>query len=104
MAAGSLWIFSGRAAAEASPENATISVGLSRGEGERVIEVANPGRLSETVLERFFEKYFTHGKDRGTGLGAYAIRIMTEVQGGRATVENAPGDRVLLRVFLPERE
>ena len=47
-----------------------------------VAAIANKGAVPESVRERFFEKYATAGKARGTGLGTYSARLIALSHGG----------------------
>ena len=69
-------------ALEASPPKSTVLVNLISGKDYR-IEIRNKGAVPMQIRERFFEKYVTHGKHQGTGLGTYSAKMMIEAQGGR---------------------
>jgi signal transduction histidine kinase/DNA-binding response OmpR family regulator len=73
-------------ALEASPEGEEVRVSLrktSDGNGDAVaLDIHNAGEVPQEVSERFFEKYATHGKVGGNGLGAYSARLMARVQRG----------------------
>lgn len=73
-------------ALEASPDGGTVRVTLRRisdANGEVVgLDVHNAGQVPEEVRDRFFEKYATHGKSGGNGLGCYSARLMARVQRG----------------------
>jgi CheY-like chemotaxis protein len=73
-------------ALEAAPQGSAVRVRLASVEdanGDCVeLEVHNAGQVPPEVRERFFEKYATHGKEGGTGLGAYSARLMARVQRG----------------------
>jgi signal transduction histidine kinase/DNA-binding NarL/FixJ family response regulator len=73
-------------ALEAAPQGGAVHVRLASVEdrnGDCIeLEVHNAGQVPPEVRERFFEKYATHGKEGGTGLGAYSARLMARVQRG----------------------
>ena len=69
-------------ALEASPEGGEVRIELSRGPEEVRIAVQNQGAVPLDVRERFFEKYATSGKTRGTGLGTYSARLIAQAHGG----------------------
>lgn len=71
-----------RNAAEASPNDAAVSVELSRDGGRAVIDVHNQGIVPEKVRDHFFEPYTTYGKPKGTGLGTYSARLAATAHGG----------------------
>lgn len=90
-------------ALEASPEGGVVRVTLRRasdGDGDAVeLDVHNAGQVPEEVRDRFFEKYATHGKDGGTGLGAYSARLMARVQRGSLRMASgADGTTLALRL------
>lgn len=66
-----------------------------------VLSVHNPGVVPGDVLPKFFEKYVSYGKPRGLGLGAYAVKLMTEVQGGTVSLESCEQRGTTVRVELP---
>ncbi len=88
-------------AVEASPDGGTVSV-LLRAEGERVaLEVHNAGVVPASVRGRFFEKYATHGKAGGAGLGAYSARLMSHVQQGELEMRTSQDAGTTLALTLP---
>ncbi|MFL6631790.1 MAG: response regulator [Massilia sp.] len=87
-------------AAEAAPPGGTIKVDVAPGPGSLHVVIDNEGEVPLTMRGRFFDKYATAGKQGGTGLGTYSIRLMAEVQGGDATVESGDG-HTRLTVTLP---
>ncbi|MCB2187477.1 MAG: PAS domain-containing protein [Deltaproteobacteria bacterium] len=78
-------------ALEASPPGGSLSVQLCRGEACRVT-VRNQGEVPEPVRDKFFEKYATHGKKGGTGLGTYSARLIAETQGGSISMTTGQGE------------
>lgn len=81
-----------RNALEAGPEGGVVTLRLAGG-GRCALEIHNQGLVPEAVRGRFFERFATHGKPEGTGLGAYAARLMARAMGGDVTLStpNAPG-------------
>jgi signal transduction histidine kinase len=69
-------------AVEASPDGATVAIDMRREGACAVAAIANKGAVPESVRERFFEKYATAGKARGTGLGTYSARLIALSHGG----------------------
>ena len=57
--------------------------------------------MPSQIRERLFEKYVTHGKSTGTGLGTYSAKLIAESHGGGialdASVEGETGITVKLR-------
>jgi signal transduction histidine kinase/DNA-binding response OmpR family regulator len=92
-------------ALEASPEGAEVQVTLrkaSDGNGDAVaVDIRNAGEVPTEVRDRFFEKYATHGKPGGHGLGAYSARLMARVQRGSLRMASGPeGTTLSLRLPL----
>jgi len=87
-------------AVEASPAGGTVSVRLTR-EGETVrVAIANQGEVPQSIRDRFFEKYVTAGKPKGTGLGAYSARRVALAHGGDIIMQTGEGETILT-VSLP---
>ncbi len=92
-------------ALEASPDGAEVRVRLRRvsdGNGDAVaLDIHNVGEVPVEIREHFFDKYATHGKPGGTGLGAYSARLMARVQRGSLRMNSGPkGTTLSLRLPL----
>jgi DNA-binding response OmpR family regulator len=88
-------------ALEASPEGGAVAVELARGaEGVRV-RVKNQGAVPVDMRERFFEKYATSGKTRGTGLGTYSARLIARAHAGDITMTTDESAGTEVTVTLP---
>ena len=70
-----------RNAKEASPKGGIVDICLAAGE-TITLSVQNQGIVDSEIRDRFFEKYVTSGKPKGTGLGTYSARLIAEVHGG----------------------
>ena len=57
---------------------------------------------SNTFRENFFEKYATHGKAGGTGLGNYSARLIAETQNGSIDMQSSEIDGTSVIVQLPQ--
>ena len=87
---------------EASPPGATVAVDLSSARGCR-IEIRNRGAVPAEIRDRFFDKYVTRGKLKGTGIGTYSARLMVQAQGGSITMSTSDDDdATVLTVCLPK--
>lgn len=84
---------------EAAPAGSTINVRLSD-EHPLKISFSNQGAVPEAIRERFFDKYVTHGKEGGTGLGTYSARLLTQAQKGDIALQ-VEGDTTTVTVTLP---
>lgn len=90
-------------AVEASPDGAEVRVSLHRFTGVAqdavALEIHNRGEVPQAVRDEFFDKYATHGKPGGTGLGTYSARLMARVQRGElAMASDASGTLLTLRL------
>jgi signal transduction histidine kinase/ActR/RegA family two-component response regulator len=92
-------------ALEASPDGAEVNVRLRRvsdGNGDAVaLDIHNEGEVPAEIRDRFFDKYATHGKIGGTGLGAYSARLMARVQRGSLRMNSGPEEGTTLSLRLP---
>ncbi|MFP4168647.1 MAG: PAS domain S-box protein [Desulfonatronovibrionaceae bacterium] len=67
-------------AVEAAPQDTEIRIEV-RDLNPAVISVANTGAVPPEIRDSFFEKYTTHGKRSGTGLGTYSARLIAQTMG-----------------------
>lgn len=67
------------------------------------LQVADNGPgMSEDVLERIFEPYFTtKDRQKGTGLGLFVVHNVVKNHGGFIKVKSAPGQGAAFEVYLP---
>lgn len=75
-------------ALEASPEGERVAVTLVPGE-RPTVRIRNRGTVQPEIRDRFFEKYVTAGKRKGTGLGTYTARLIAEVHGGEIWLDTS---------------
>jgi len=89
-------------AAEAMNSGGEIHVTASRARDRLMISITDSGcGMSEDVLRRALEPFYTAGKEMGTGLGmAIAARIV-EGHGGAMEIESAEGKGTTVRILLP---
>ncbi len=90
-------------AVEASPVHGLISVSFVQGD-PFCICIHNQGEVPAEIRDSFFNKYVTHGKFKGTGLGAYSARVAARAHGGDITlaVDDA-SNTTTITVMLPLR-
>lgn len=69
-------------ACEAATAKSDVTVTV-KGEDPVKINIKNSGVVPAAIRERFFDKFVTHGKQGGTGLGTYSARMLTEAQNGK---------------------
>jgi signal transduction histidine kinase len=77
-----------------------IRVDLTSGD-PCVLRISNKLPVPEEVRHSFFDKYSTHGKHNGTGLGTYSARLAAEAHGGNIAMETSPESGTVVRVTLP---
>lgn len=68
-------------ACEAAPAKSQVFVTLCHGMPLR-IAIGNQGAVPLAIRERFFDKFVTHGKRGGSGLGTYSAKKLAEAQNG----------------------
>lgn len=88
-------------AVEASPKNGTISINLIDEESVKHIKITNIGFLSDSIRDKFFNKYIS-GKKNKTGLGTHSAKVMAETLRGSITVYNQEEATVTVEVSFPE--
>jgi len=88
-------------AVEASPDGSTVSLTLARKNDRATIAIRNRGAVPECVRTRFFEKYATAGKAKGTGLGTYSAKLIAKAHGGDITMRTDDAWGTEVTVFLP---
>ena len=89
-------------AVDAMPSGGTIAL-LARRQDDRVeVEIADSGvGMSDEVLARVFEPYFTTKGEKGTGLGLATVYGIVSQSGGQVAFATAPGAGTKFRIHLP---
>ncbi|MEO5349345.1 MAG: hybrid sensor histidine kinase/response regulator [Magnetococcus sp. YQC-3] len=90
-----------RNAVEASGVGDPVEISLQRN-GQTTIAIHNQGMVPSEIQEHFFDKYVTHGKRDGTGLGTYSARLMVEVQRGQIQMHTSAEEGTTVTIVLPE--
>jgi len=67
---------------ESARTRTKVSISLTLEGGDVVIKIENAGIVPLTIRERFWDKYVTHGKSEGVGVGTYSARLFARAQGG----------------------
>jgi PAS domain S-box-containing protein len=88
-------------AMEASPENATVSIELLRGDDVHRIKIHNRGAVPRDIRDKFFDKYASSGKKGGTGFGTYNAMLIAKLHHGDIKMETSEQDGTTLTVSLP---
>lgn len=88
-------------ALEASGSGQQVSIAMMNGK-IATIAIHNKRMVPKAVRDKFFEKYVTHGKRGGTGLGTYSSRLMAETQGGSVSMYTSRRDGTTVTIFLKQ--
>ncbi|MEO9340070.1 cache domain-containing protein [Mesorhizobium sp. SB112] len=68
-----------------------------------VIEIADTGvGMSEEIIAKVFDPFFTTKRREGTGLGLSISQTLVTRQGGKISLESAPGKGTTFSIWLPE--
>jgi len=86
---------------EAATDKSKVTVVLFDETPLRIV-IQNKGMVPAEIRERFFEKFVTHGKQGGTGLGTYSAKMLTEAQNGTIAMSVSEQDKqTSITVTLP---
>lgn len=89
-------------ALEASPEGASIALGLRCRDDKLVIDIADEGAgMDVEFIHGQLFRPFRSTKSDGYGIGAYQTRELLRMAGGDLEVVSAPGLGTTMRVILP---
>jgi signal transduction histidine kinase len=90
-------------AAQASPQNGTVTVKTKPVDGNVEISVIDTGvGIEPKDLESVFNPFFTTKND-GVGLGLAIVSKIVDEHDGKIVVESRPGEGSVFRVFLPAK-
>jgi two-component system sensor histidine kinase/response regulator len=87
-------------AAEASNAGDRISCELLLSDTVE-IRLHNPARVPVAIEARFFEKFVSHGKVGGTGLGTYSAKLIAEAHSGTATMQTSDETGTVVTLVFP---
>lgn len=87
-----------RNAAEASTAGDTVRIAL---DPQRGVRIHNRAAVPAEMLARFFDKYATHGKENGSGLGTYSARLIAQAHGGSIAMASSEQEGTTLTIQLP---
>ena len=90
-------------ACEAVPsDSGRIEVRLRRIAEKLEIRIADNGPgIAETVRERLFDPFVSHGKENGTGMGLTVVQKIMQDHGGDVTVEQTSAGGTTFRIDIP---
>lgn len=90
-------------AVEASPDNETVTVSIKSSQMSTEISIHNWGTVPKEIRDRFFEKYITKGKRKGTGLGTYISKMIAEAHDGLINMSSNIKQGTYVVVVFPIR-
>ncbi|WP_031481802.1 hybrid sensor histidine kinase/response regulator [Maridesulfovibrio frigidus] len=89
-------------AAEAAPNDSTIKVTMQDKDNQIVTTINNQGEVPESIKSNFFDRYATHGKKNGTGLGTYSSKLIAMASGGDLSFTSSLNHGTTLTATLPK--
>ncbi|MFE5485752.1 sensor histidine kinase [Streptomyces sp. NPDC056527] len=90
-----------------TPAGTAIRIGVGTADTHAVLEVADEGPgLAPAARDRVFDRFYRADDSRtratgGTGLGLAIAHALVTAQGGRITLDTAPGEGSTFRIELP---
>ncbi len=87
-------------AVEASAHGEVVASLLEQ-DGQAVLAVHNAVAVPPELRKRFFDKYVSHGKAHGAGLGTYSARLSALAQKGSITLDTDDHSGTTVTVRLP---
>lgn len=89
-------------ACEAAPNGSSILLSMQNDDPVG-ITIRNSGTVPVEIRDSFFEKFVTHGKTGGTGLGTYSAKLLTEAQHGEIDLQVSDDENLTtVTVSLPK--
>jgi len=85
---------------EASPQGHSVTMTLKT-EPTYTIRIHNHGAVPEDMRERFFDKYATSGKSKGTGLGTYSAKLIAQTFGGAISLDTPKQNETEITIAFP---
>ncbi|MCB1172547.1 MAG: PAS domain S-box protein [Leptospiraceae bacterium] len=88
-------------AVEAAPEGSQIQILVATAAG-LAIAIHNAGSIPAAIRDKIFGKYVTAGKQKGTGLGLYSVRLLMEAVGGQVSFTSSDSAGTTFQLQLPD--
>ena len=88
-------------AVEASVDGSVVEVTSYVLSDYSYISVTNSGIIDEKVSRKIFTKYFSYGKEHGTGLGTYSARLIAKSHGGDISFSVSSENKTIFLITLP---
>lgn len=88
-------------AVEASNSDDIVTVAIQT--DDQTISIHNSTLVPEEIQDKFFNKYVTHGKEEGTGLGTYSAKLIANAHKADITMTSTKTRGTLLTVEFSEQ-
>lgn len=94
-----------RNACDAMPDGGVINVSTKpNGDSVSIIFKDNGLGIPESIVDKIFDPFMSHGKKEGTGLGLSITKKIVEDHGGTISVESNIGEGAVFTITLPITE
>lgn len=92
-------------ACEAAPvAGGKVEIAAGEVSGRITISVADNGPgIADSIRDRLFHPFVSHGKENGTGLGLAVVQKIVQDHGGEIFVERTEDGNTVFRIVLPGR-
>jgi signal transduction histidine kinase len=92
-------------ACEAAPaDGGYVEIAATENTGSITISVADNGPgIADSIRDRLFHPFVSHGKENGTGLGLAVVQKIVQDHGGEISVERTGQGKTVFRIVLPGR-
>ena len=92
-------------AIDASPNHNEITININETQMDSkallLVDIHNFGAVPEEIRDSFFDRYVTHGKDLGLGMGTFSAQIIARAHGGDISFTTSEEEGTHLKVTLP---
>lgn len=86
-------------AIEGAPRGSRVAFFESISKEKVELTVFNPGEVPHDVKDNFFEKYYTVGKQFGTGLGTYVSKLICDACGSDISLSSSDNETRIIMEF-----
>ena len=87
-------------AIQAAPNESTVSIVCAEIKNTLCFSISNQGEVADEIRGRFFEKFVTHGKVNGTGLGTYSAKLAVNVMKGKISLDSSVENNTEIQIIL----